>query len=286
MYFVTGLENFEITKETCFICGRPADTVEHLFPKWLQHKFNLWDEKLVIPNKTTIAYRQLLIPCCKKCNNEVYSGLETRIAAGTETEADIWRWANKLHFGLSLKDKFFDWDRKNPGYKIGDVLSPYDPLEQSRHFLHCVSGDFTCDPDPFGSVFKFTFTEPQEYTFVHITNSSSICISLGDRGYIVFVRDGQFLKKNRGVLEDFQAINRKDKIGLSDMLFFYAKNIEFMERFHITLQILVMEKKIVMMGRPTIRDEKPVNKELLRAACKYMGITWIDPEEIDDSPRL
>jgi len=244
MHNFTDIPNFEITKGTCFICGRQATTHEHLFPKWLQREFNLWDQRLIIPNKTSIAYRQLTVPCCSKCNNEVFSGLENKISSKTETDADIWRWANKVHFALTLKDKFLDWDRKNPGCKIGDVISPSDPLEQSRHFLHCVSGDFKVDPDPFGSVFKFNFTAKQKYNFVHIINSSSICISFGDRGYVVFIRDGQFLRNSGGVVDDFMAINRKAEINMLDMLFFYAKNIEYLERFKITIPVMVTKGQI------------------------------------------
>ncbi len=275
MYDFTGVENFDLSRETCFVCGRKAESREHLFPKWLQHRFNLWDEKLIIPNKTTVSYRQLVVPACKKCNGEVFGGLENVIATGTETEADIWRWANKLHFGLTLKDKFFEWDRKNPGYKIGDVISPSDPLEQSRHFLHCVSGDFKCHPDPFGSVFRFDFKDAQDYNFIHIINSSSICISLGDRGYVVFVKDGQFLKQNNGVLSDYNKLLQKD-IGMYDMLFFYAKNIEYLQRFTLTNPVMVMTGKIVKMGPTTIREERPMNKELLAKTCEYFGFTWVE----------
>lgn len=280
MHNITEIIDFEITKDTCFICGRQANTKEHLFPKWLQHEFNLWDQQLIIPNKTSIAYRQLTVPCCSKCNNEVFSSLECKISSKTETDADIWRWANKVHFALTLKHKFLDWDRKNPGYKIGDVISPSDHLEQSRHFLHCVSGDFKTSPDPFGSVFKFNFTTKQEYNFVHLIGSSSICISFGDRGYIVFIRDGQFLKGSSGVNKDFDIINKKPEINMQDMLFFYAKNIEYLERLKITIPIMVTKGQIVKLGSATIREEKPVNKELLSKLCEWMGFTWIDADSI------
>ena len=211
----------------------------------------------------------------KKCNGEVFGGLEKVIAEGNETEADVWRWANKLHFGLTFKDKFLDWDRKNPGYSIGDDISSSDPLEQARHFLHSVSGDFKCNPDPFGSVFKFDFKEEQDYNFIHIINSSSICISLGTRGYVVFVRDGQFLKEQKCVMEDYSELQEKD-LGMVDMLFFYAKNIEYLERLVVSNPIAITKGKIVKLGRGTIREEKPFNKELLKETCKYFGFNWIE----------
>lgn len=277
---ITEIPSFDHTSETCFVCGQTATTREHLFPKWLQREFNLWDQRLIIPNKTSIAYRQLTIPCCNRCNNEVYSSLEYKISNKTESEADMWRWANKVHFALTLKDKFLDWDRKNPGYKIGDVISVSDPLETSRHFLHCVSGDFVTEPDPFGSVFRFDFTEKQDYNFVHIINSSSICISFGDRGYVVFIKDGQFLRDNLGIIEDFNLIKGKDEIKMHDMLFFYAKVIEFYERFEISLPLLITKGKILKIGNATIRKEKPVNKKMLSAICRYMGFTWIDADTL------
>jgi len=30
----------------CTFCGWPAETVEHVIPKWLQKHFNLFDQKL------------------------------------------------------------------------------------------------------------------------------------------------------------------------------------------------------------------------------------------------
>jgi hypothetical protein len=280
MHTFTEIPDFKLDKETCFICGKPADTKEHLFPKWLQHKFNLWDQKLIIPNQTYISYRQLVVPCCDKCNNEIFSGLENKISTNSETDKDIWRWANKIHFGLTLKDKFLEWDRKHPNYKIGDVISPLDPLEQSRHFLQCVSGDFKCSPDPFGSVFRFIFTSEQEYNFIHIINSSSICISFGDRGYVIFIRDGQYLKDCKGVVDDYEKILNQGDIGMHDMLFFYAKNLEFLERFKVSIPLMVMKGQIVKIGAATIREEKPVNKLLLSKICERFGFTWIDSDTL------
>ena len=276
MFAFTEIDEFEITNETCFICGQPATTKEHLFPKWLQHRFNLWNQRLQIPNNTTISYRQLVVPCCTKCNNEAFATLEAKLSSNTETTADVWRWANKIHFGLTLKDRFLDWDRKNPRYKIGDVISPSDPLEQSRHFLHCVTGLFQTDPDPFGSVFKFTFREPQDYNFMHIINSSSIYICLGDRGYIVFIRDGNYLQNLATVKEDVKQLQSKATLAEVDMRFFYAKLLEYSERIQITFPVIVMPGKIVRAGGITIRKENPVNKDLLRAICNRFGITWID----------
>lgn len=137
-----------------------------------------------------------MVPACKKCNNEIYGALEEKVKNNTANEKEIWRWANKIHFGLRLKDQFLDFDRTKPGIKIGDVFKKSDPLESTRHFLHCVSGDFTCHPDPFGSVFKFDFENEQDFNLIHIINSNAIYICVGKQAYIIFVTDGQILAKD------------------------------------------------------------------------------------------
>ncbi|PXX30627.1 hypothetical protein [Arenibacter sp. ARW7G5Y1] len=279
----SDLIEFDLTKDKCFVCGRKANTVEHLFPKWLQHKFNLWDQKIHIPNETTISYKQLLIPLCKKCNNEVYGQLENKIKSGNASDAEIWRWANKMHFGLTLKNQFLEWDRKNPGNKIGDIISPSDPLEQSRHFLHCVSGDFTCSPDPFGSVFKFQLDYEEDFNFIHIINSQSIYACLGDVIYIVFVKDGQTMKEDIAIKEDYESI-LSGKYKMQDALFFYAKCIEYMDRYTYSIPIVFSGKQILKFGKATLRDEKPFDKEKFSAICNRFGITWIDSNDINKSP--
>lgn len=200
--------------------------------------------------------------------------LENKVSSNLETDSDIWKWANKVHFGLTLKDQFLDWDRKNPGYKIGEVINMNDPLEQSRHFLHCVSGDFKTEPDPFGSVFKFNFTSKQPYNFVHLHHFGAICISFGDRGYIVFVKDGQFLKNSCKL--DYEELIQTEKIEMHDMLFFFAKIIEYYERLVVSIPVMIMPGKIVKIGSAKIRKHKPINKELLSKLCEWMGFTWID----------
>lgn len=68
---------------------------------------------------------------------------------------------------------------------------------------------------------------------------------------------------------------------MADMLFFYAKIIEYLERFKISFPTMILKGQIVKMGRSKIRESKPVNKELLRAACELMGVTWIDSDKLN-----
>jgi hypothetical protein len=265
-------------RDTCFICGRKAETVEHIIPKWLQNRYNLWNERLAIANGTSIQYKKLKVPACKKCNNEVYGKLEKRVCTGSATEADIWRWANKIHYSLGYKDRIFEWDRNNPGYKIGDVINSNDPIERDRHFLHCVSGDFKTEPDPFGSVFKFNFGKEEEFVFANIIHSKSLSFCLGDVGYVVFVSDGQALKKDLSIGQYYQSIPKF--CHKEDMLFFHAQCVEMIARHILGQNIIMSQGFISRMGKTVVHKSEPPNKERFNEICKALGLDWIDKDEL------
>jgi hypothetical protein len=263
---------------TCFVCGRDATTVEHVVPAWLQRRFNLWDQFLQLPNRSTIPYRQLRIPSCRRCNGEVFGALERRVETDHASESDIWKWANKIHYGLTHKDRFLAWDRANRSVKIGDVTAQSDPFERSRHFLHCVSGDFRADPDPFGSVFVFQFETEQDFKFAHFVESSSVCICLGRVGYIVFVEDGQTIKLGRPVEALLASLPRAPR--LEDMLFFYAQCLELVARHTLGFDILMGPGFIAKAGDTVVHEVRPIDKNRFRATCVHLGLRWIDTGEL------
>ncbi len=69
----------------CAFCGQPAETDEHVIPKWLQNHFDLFDQRLLLWNGTTMPYRQAIVPACLGCNRDRFSPLEKRIREGWYT---------------------------------------------------------------------------------------------------------------------------------------------------------------------------------------------------------
>jgi hypothetical protein len=264
-----------MTQATCFICAQPADTVEHVIPKWLQRRFDLWNQHISLPNGTSIPYRQLTIPACSRCNSVVLAPLEQCVESGAASESDIWKWANKIHYGLGFKHQFLEWDRRNPGYKIGSVVRQDDPLERDRHFLHSIAGHFRTDPDPFGSVFRFDFSTPQRFFLAHLMHSSSVCICLGDVGYNVFVTDGQALKRDVATSREYDAA---PKGRLEDMLFFYAQNVEHLARHKLGQNIIMTDGFLARLGRTVVHDVSPPDKVRFRAICAALGLEWVDSD--------
>jgi hypothetical protein len=272
----SDLINFEFDNNKCFICGEKSETREHTIPKWLQKKFNLWDQKIEIPNLTHTTYRKLVVPCCKKCNNEIYSTLENKIKSKNCSDKDIWMWANKIHAALRFKDHFYNFERENPGVKIIDIFGSNDVLEKSRNFLHCLTGKYFTEPDPFGSVFIFELEEEAEFNLIHIIQTSSIYICTGDRIYIIFIRDGQTLKHDLNIMALYEKIKSDNLNKIGGTLFFYAQCIAYYDRYTYSIPLMQTSNSIVKLGRATLRSEKPENKELLRNICNRFGVTWID----------
>lgn len=105
--------------QTCFLCGRRLarthGTEEHVFPRWIQERFGLWNQHLGLLNGTLIPYRQLTIPCCAQCNNEDLSRLENTMRTAVEQGVEavralppltLFQWMGKIYYGLLYKEHF------------------------------------------------------------------------------------------------------------------------------------------------------------------------------------
>ena len=117
---------------SCFLCGLTTSdlTSEHVFPKWLQKRHHVWNEKLDLLNGTTIQYRNITIPCCRSCNNGPLARLEEDIAlavsggysASSAIDSRQWYlWAGKIFYGILRKELSLPHDRSLP--QEGTILS-------------------------------------------------------------------------------------------------------------------------------------------------------------------
>ncbi len=176
------------TEDRCFLCGTPltkknrAD--EHVFPKWLQHRFDLWNQRMVLLNRTDIPYRSVKIPCCSACNHGPLAELEARVAEahadGFEGFAqldrrDLFLWLAKIYYGLMFREVLLPADRTDPDSE--PILPPdiFEELRMHHLLLQAIRGAvrwrgfpasiflFRCQvhPDPrFGFDYRDSFLDP------------------------------------------------------------------------------------------------------------------------------
>lgn len=132
--FYNPFDRMTFSNEFCFLCGEKLvnnTTEEHIFPKWMLSKFNLYDKSITLLNRTQIIYRKLTIPCCTKCNNEHLSYLEKQVKFGVEKgyqefikidELYIFQWISKIFYGLLYKEMLLPLNRKKP--ENGGITTP------------------------------------------------------------------------------------------------------------------------------------------------------------------
>lgn len=186
----------------CVFCGQPADTVEHVVPKWLQHYFDLSNQRLALWNGTTMPYRQAVVPACLRCNCDRFSALENRIRERRASRRDYYLWALKITYGLAHRDAALPIDRANPDagpllpHAVADDMGPF-----VRHALRGVdSRAFRFSPDPFGSVILIEsgrddfllidVPRPYRAVAVALPNNRHLVVLPGDRGVVASIYGG------------------------------------------------------------------------------------------------
>jgi hypothetical protein len=251
--------NTEKEGSDCFVCGRLATTEEHIFPKWLQRKYDLWNQTIRLPNDTEIKYRQLTIPCCLECNGIYLSQLEDAVMDGTATESQLWKWALKIHLGLLSKHTDLWWNRRERDATLADVLNNEQNIALEQELVGTINGTFSVSPNPFGSVFKFQFAIDEGYHFTHLLNPSGMMFCLGRVGYVIFVKDTGSL----GRTTSLKPLIRKtqEDATLGKVLNFFANCWIHLYRFRATYPHVRTHNSIVLLGVGKLVEERPFTDE-------------------------
>ena len=195
-------DKMTFTNDRCFLCGdiltEETRTKEHIYPEWLQKKFNLWNDSLVLLNRTTIRYKNLMIPCCKKCNRIMGAKIEKPIRQAVEGGYDrfvkcdkttIFQWLNKIAYGILYKETSMKLDRSKPD---SDSIFSVDELKERKMqytFLKSVVVGTKFHRKPYSLlIFRVKNNAPRywawENPFLH-----TFCIQMNDIGIISCLMD-------------------------------------------------------------------------------------------------
>ncbi|MBU1882323.1 hypothetical protein KKA08_09810, partial [bacterium] len=177
-------------------------SVEHVFPRWLQERFDLKDQRITLMNGSTIQYMKLTIPCCKKCNNDYLSPIEERVKIAVLSGYDateqlddltLFIWLGKIFYGLICKEYFLPMDRKN---KQEGCIADERIMEELRmHHLFLQSVRINFDFKLFfpASILVFPLKCPDnisgQFNFRDNILGFSISMQLGDVGIIAALQD-------------------------------------------------------------------------------------------------
>ena len=193
-------------RNVCFLCGDPlidGGTEEHVISRWAQERFDLWNQRMVLLNGTSIPYRQLTIPCCFPCNNLHLQPIETAVSEAVQRGVDAVRqlgdhtlflWLGKMFYGLLYRELFLDADRREPS--LGTITDP-DLLRQyelHHYFLQSSRVPMRFEGDFPASVFVYHTKEPPDrkhgWDFRDNLGSMFISCRVGKVGMIAALQDG------------------------------------------------------------------------------------------------
>lgn len=139
--------------DTCFLCGIHNDgnvefNDEHVIPKWLLRRHDLFDKKITLPNGVKRKYgSDYVVDCCESCNKYLGLNIEQKVKAiidggfdsvSRALESDdkeiVFIWLCLLFFKTHLIDSRFRYhlDTRKPE-KISDLYK----VEEFHH-IHCL----------------------------------------------------------------------------------------------------------------------------------------------------
>lgn len=204
MKLYAAIDNHDFSEDICFLCGATLTpenrSSEHVFPKWVQGKYDLWNQRITLLNGTSIPYRQLMIPCCSVCNNNVLSQVEDRVQLAVEqgyaavAKLDthtLFLWLGKIFFGMLYRELFLPIDRSAPDSVA--IVSPDDmaAFQMHHYFLQScrVQMEFECfDAEYPWTIYIFQMQELAEqranWDFHDDINCRTVFVRMGNIGML------------------------------------------------------------------------------------------------------
>lgn len=201
-------DQMTFTYDRCFLCGsiltETSYTEEHIIPKWLQRKFDLWNKELILLNQTSIKYKDLKIPCCQKCNNIMNREIENPMKKAVEQgykefihidERIVFQWLNKLSYGFLYKELSLKEQLSN---RNSEFIYKVELLKEHRMqylFLKSLISNTTFINNPWSiMIFKIDVDGGETYWAYDNPFTKTFCIRMDDIGIITHLMDNGYTK--------------------------------------------------------------------------------------------
>lgn len=198
-----GVLQHRFAPNICFLCGTEfvagEDTVEHVVPKWVQGRFDLWNVRIQLQNGTLIRYRDLVIPCCPTCNNEHLARIEQQVSqcvlAGPQAvramdRIVLMQWLLKIFFGFLYREIFLPIKRARPDEGTIITAEDMEQFQLLHYMLQSVRVPMRFSAfgsDIPASIFVFEVKEPEQFKFDYKDDVTHrcMCFRLGRVGILV-----------------------------------------------------------------------------------------------------
>ncbi len=200
--------------DCCFLCGANPGSKEfnneHILPRWLLRRYDLFDRTITLPNGTTIRYGSYTVPCCKDCNSLMGSVVETPLSEILNKGCDaindfirdggllkVYVWMGLIFLKAHLKDRALKMHRDQ---RLGDATIAqtfyYDwtDLHHLHSLVRCFVTNATVEREAVGSFLTLpvnTKDTDDKFDLVNLTVGQSMLLRLGNISlYAVFDDSG------------------------------------------------------------------------------------------------
>ena len=222
----------------CVMCrdilDRETSTVEHIYPKWLQNEFNLWDKRLTLPNGSSIPYRQLTVPCCKECNGGIMADWEKRVQNAVEQGYDafvqleeeiIAWWIYKLYYTKLIKELSLKSDIRDPNSEMiftDRLLKDYYPIYY--YMCELIKGTKFSHPKPYELYIYRTY---QDHSFDYIDDIARHVVYIEMNDILIVCALDSFGFFSVQYEKELQSLNSMDKISSIQALELFVKIVYY-----------------------------------------------------------
>ncbi len=174
----------------CIFSENEADNEEHVIPKWLQRKYQLYNQHLTIPNKTSLPYSKIKIPV-NTIENATFGRIEKNISEGIYRDDELYLWAFKIHIGLLQKDCYLKANRNKKESEM--IFNQNDFDKQAFLFKNLYKSwkeGMVTKPSAIGSVLLLdsAFTE-DAFDFVHCIKTNTVMMVFNRKLLVVYLYD-------------------------------------------------------------------------------------------------
>lgn len=210
-FSIDNFIDYICSQNRCFICGlERTKTIfndEHVIPRWILKRYELFDKKITLPNGKEIKYGKYKTPCCKSCNSLLGNEIEKKISEGFKGDYNesinffnknkklIFIWMCLLYIKTHLNDQTFKYDFKSDK-KIGDYYN-WEELHHIHAMARSIYTNVNIEKSVYGSMFIYAISdaidEGEKYDYIDLYRTGTILLRLGSFCIICVIDDSKIV---------------------------------------------------------------------------------------------
>lgn len=293
--------------DCCFICGaKPGEKEfndEHILPKWLLRRYDLFSKTITLPNETTVRYDQYTVPCCADCNSLMGEVVEKPISKVVQGGANaindfvskgdllkMFVWMGLIFLKTHLKDRAHrvKLDARKGEAKIADEYN-WEYLHHIHSLVRCFYTDCFVEVEAIGSFLRMpvkTQISQDRFDFGDLYLAQTMLLRLDDTAMLTVFNDSggamnyfwQKLEKITGPVSELQL--REIMVELAYL------NLHLKERPTFYTEYDLVNEKCRIIGKRPMLDlvemDRKVRGKLLHHAVRHALPNIRTPGKTDD----